>query len=48
MTTSIEVLLNNRHASYNLSGQFCVESYGMIAPGMPRTAAEIGLHGAFV
>jgi hypothetical protein len=34
----------NPHASYNLSGQFCVESYGLIAPGMPRAAAEIGLH----
>ena len=34
----------NTFASYNLSGQFCVESYGLIAPGMPRTAAETGLH----
>jgi hypothetical protein len=34
----------NKFAWYNLSGQFCVESYGLIAPGMPRTAAEIGLH----
>jgi len=34
----------NEFASYNLSGQFCVESYGLIAPGMPRTAGEIGLH----
>src|SRR5512139_2000879 len=34
----------NPHASYNLSGQFCVEAYGMIAPGMPQTAAELGLH----
>jgi hypothetical protein len=34
----------NPHAGYNLSGQFCVESYGMIAPGMPRVAAELGLH----
>ena len=34
----------NPHAWYNLSGQFCVESYGLIAPGMPRTAADIGLH----
>ena len=32
------------YAPYNLSGQFCVESYGMIAPGMPQTAADIGLH----
>lgn len=34
----------NPHAWYNLSGQFCVEAYGLIAPGMPQTAAEIGLH----
>jgi hypothetical protein len=34
----------NSFAAYNLAGQFCVESYGMIAPGMPRTAADIGLH----
>ncbi|MHB8897672.1 MAG: ADP-ribosylglycohydrolase family protein [Thermoguttaceae bacterium] len=34
----------NPHAWYNLSGQFAVESYGLIAPGMPQTAAEIGLH----
>ncbi len=34
----------NPHAGYNLSGQFCVESYGLIAPGMPQTAADIGLH----
>ncbi|MBI5686369.1 MAG: ADP-ribosylglycohydrolase family protein [Verrucomicrobia bacterium] len=35
---------NNKHAWYNLSGQFCVESYGLVAPGMPQTAADIGLH----
>lgn len=35
---------HNPFAWYNLSGQFCVESYGLIAPGMPQTAAEIGLH----
>jgi hypothetical protein len=34
----------NPHAGYNLSGQFCVESYGLLAPGMPQTAADIGLH----
>jgi hypothetical protein len=38
----------NTYAAYNLSGQFCVESYGMIAPGMPQTAADIGLHYARV
>jgi hypothetical protein len=37
-------VLRNEHAWYNLSGQFCVESYGLIAPGMPQTAADIGLH----
>jgi len=35
---------NNKAAWYNLAGQFCVESYGLIAPGMPQTAADIGLH----
>jgi hypothetical protein len=34
----------NSFSSYNLAGQFCVEAYGMIAPGMPQTAAEIGIH----
>lgn len=34
----------NEHAWYNLAGQFCVESYGLIAPGMPQTAADVGLH----
>jgi len=38
----------NSYASFNLSGQFCVESYGLIAPGMPQTAADIGLHYARV
>lgn len=38
----------NPHAWYNLSGQFCVESYGLIAPGMPQAAADIGLHYAHV
>lgn len=37
-------LERNPHAHYNLSGQFCVESYGLIAPGMPQTAADLGLH----
>jgi hypothetical protein len=35
---------SNSYAPYNLSGQFCVEAYGMIAPGMPQTAADLGLH----
>ena len=34
----------NPAAWFNLSGQFCVESYGLIAPGMPQAAADIGLH----
>jgi len=34
----------NPHAGYNLSGQFCVQAYGMIAPGMPPAAADLGLH----
>ena len=34
----------NPFACFNLSGQFCVEAYGLIAPGMPQAAAEIGLH----
>lgn len=39
---------NNDKAPYNLSGQFCTEVYGMIAPGMPQTAAEIGTHYAHI
>lgn len=35
---------NNDKAPYNLSGQFCTEVYGMIAPGMPQAAADIGIH----
>lgn len=34
----------NPFATYNLSGQFCVETYGMIAPGLPQTAGRIGRH----
>ena len=34
----------NEFASFNLSGQFAIESYGLISPGMPQTAAKIGLH----
>lgn len=34
----------NPFATYNLSGQFCVETYGMIAPGLPQTASRIGRH----
>jgi hypothetical protein len=38
----------NSFAPYNLAGQFCTESYGMIAPGMPQTAADLGLYYARV
>jgi hypothetical protein len=38
----------NSFAAFNLAGQFTVEAYGMIAPGMPQTAADIGLHYARV
>lgn len=34
----------NKHAWYNLSAQFCTESYGLVAPGMPQAAADLGLH----
>ena len=44
-TGSVE---NNKDASYNLSGQFCTESYGMIAPGMPQTAAGLGIYYAHI
>jgi len=44
-TGSVE---NNKAASYNLSGQFCTEAYGMISPGMPETAADIGIYYAAI
>ena len=34
----------NPHARYNLSGQFCAELYGFLAPGLPDAAARIGSH----
>jgi len=34
----------NPHARYNLSGQFCVESYGFLAPGLPQAAANLGIY----
>lgn len=34
----------NPHAKYNLSGQFCVEAFGLLAPGLPNEAARIGAH----
>jgi hypothetical protein len=39
---------SNAWAAFNLSGQFCVESYGMISPGMAQAAEELGLHYARV
>jgi hypothetical protein len=39
---------NNQYSWYNLSGQFCVEAYGMISPGMPQSAGDIGLHYAHI
>lgn len=44
-TGSVE---NNKAASYNLSGQFCTESYGMVAPGMPQAAAGLGIYYAHI
>ena len=34
----------NPWADFNISGQFICESFGLIAPGMPQTAAKIGLN----
>ncbi|MGI6454773.1 MAG: ADP-ribosylglycohydrolase family protein, partial [bacterium] len=34
----------NPWAEFNISGQFICESFGLIAPAMPQTAARIGLH----
>jgi len=34
----------NPWADFNLSGQFVSESWGLISPGMPQTAARIGTH----
>ncbi len=39
---------NNPIGHYNLSAQFCTEAYGMISPGMPNTAAEIGAYYAHI
>ena len=41
LTGRIEI---NPWADFNLSGQFVSESWGMISPGMPETAARIGAH----
>jgi hypothetical protein len=34
----------NPWAVFNISGQFLSEQFGLIAPGMPQTAARIGKH----
>jgi hypothetical protein len=34
----------NPWADFNMSGQFLCETYGLVAPGMPQTAARIGLN----
>jgi hypothetical protein len=41
LTGRIEI---NPWADFNLSGQFVSESWGLISPGMPQTAARIGTH----
>ncbi len=37
-------LILNPWANFNISGQFVCETFGLIAPAMPQTAARIGLH----
>lgn len=34
----------NPWSGFNISGQFICESFGLVAPGMPQTAAKIGLN----
>src|SRR3954468_874381 len=34
----------NPWSEFNISGQFVCESFGLIAPAMPQTAARLGLH----
>src|SRR4030043_439456 len=34
----------NPWSGFNISGQFVCETFGQIAPGMPQTAARIGLN----
>jgi len=41
LTGKIEI---NPWADFNLSGQFVSESWGLVSPGMPQTAARIGTH----
>ena len=37
-------VLLNPWAEFNISGQFLCETFGLIAPAMPRTASRIGLN----
>ena len=37
-------LVLNPWANFNISGQFVCESFGLIAPAMPQTAARVGLN----
>ena len=41
LTSNLEL---NPWSGFNISGQFICESFGLIAPGMPQTAARIGLN----
>jgi ADP-ribosylglycohydrolase len=34
----------NPWAGFNISGQFLCETFGLLAPGMPQTASQIGLN----
>jgi hypothetical protein len=34
----------NPWSDFNISGQFVSESFGLMSPGMPQTAARLGLH----
>lgn len=37
-------VLLNPWAEFNISGQFLCETFGLLGPGMPQTAAKIGLN----
>jgi hypothetical protein len=34
----------NPWSEFNISGQFVCESFGLVAPGLPQSAAKLGLH----
>ncbi len=36
--------LLNPWSDFNISGQFLCEAFGLVAPGMPQTAARLGIH----